>query len=121
MSMIQRVTIVLAHWCPHCDPPGLEATQRIGRDLGVPVRVLNIDIKEQEKEADEVVLRNGDWAEDYTIPQIFLEHSNGHVQHIFTGYSEGVRVTKAKLENMFSSTWYRDLLKHQNLLGTRRS
>lgn len=93
----------------------------MAKDLKVPVRVLDIDIREQEKQADDVVLKHGDWSEDYTIPQIFLEYADGRVQHVFTGYSEGVRVTKAKLENLFKSNWYRDLLSNQKPVIEGRS
>lgn len=110
---IQRITIVMAKWCPHCYPLALEAARRMGIELGVPVRVLDIDVGEEEKAADEIVAKYGDWSKDYIIPQIFLEHADGRVRHIFTGYSEGVHVTGAKLENIFRSDWYKELLGKQ--------
>ncbi len=106
---VKGVSVVFAHWCPHCDPPALEAGERIGRELGVPLKLLDIDVREQEKEADRMVAEHGDWAEDYLIPQIFLEFTGG-VKHVFTGYSEGVPVTRKALANLLSSQWYKKLV-----------
>ena len=85
----------------------------MGADLGVRVNRYDIDIPDAEKLADELVKKHGDWAVDYLIPQIFLEFADGKIQHIFTGFSEGVAVTKAKLADLFGSQWYRDLVRAQ--------
>jgi len=76
----------------------------------VPLRVLDIDDPKQEKIADKLVKEYGDDAEDYLIPQVFLENDGGSVRHIFTGFSEAVNVTEAKWNDFFSSEFYREEL-----------
>ena len=112
-NVITRITAVIAHWCPHCNPPALDAVQRMGEELGIPTRILDIDRPDQEKLADDLVRKYGDWAEDYIIPQIYVEYADGTAQHLFTGYSEGVPVTQAKLQNIYRSPWYQTLLQEQ--------
>ena len=80
-----RLTIVLADWCPHCVPLSDEKTRELGARLGVPVRRLDIDDAQQEREADVLVRDHGDWSADYLIPQVFLEWSDGRVEHLLTG------------------------------------
>lgn len=109
-EMVKGVTIVFAHWCPHCDPPALEAAGRMGKELGVPVRFLDIDVREQEEEADRIVSEHGDWTEDYLIPQIFLELTDGTARHVFTGRPEGVPATSRALADLLGSQWYRELV-----------
>jgi len=92
----------------------------MGRELAVPVRLLDIDVPQQEKEADRMVSEHGDWSEDYIIPQIFLEFADGTVKHAFTGYSEGVPVTRRGLENLFASQWYKALVKLNGQEGGMR-
>lgn len=82
----------------------------MGRELGVPVKFLDIDIREQEKEANRIVREHGDWSEDYTIPQVFLEFTNGTVKHVFTGCREGLHATRRALANLFESRWYKELV-----------
>ena len=108
---MRRLTIVLAQWCPHCVPLSLERAQRMARELNVELRVLDIDPPDQEREADSLVKEHGDFAEDYLIPQVFIEQDDGDIQHIFTGFSEGVQVTSAKWDNFFASKYYAGLLK----------
>jgi len=83
------------------------------KDLKTELRVLDIDDPEQEKIADELVREYGDYSEDYIIPQVFIEE-DGKVKHIFTGFSEGVDVTKARWEDHFASRYYREELKKPN-------
>lgn len=104
---MKRITVVLAEWCPHCVPLSLEKSKEMTKALGVPLRVLDIDDPEQEKLADELVLEHGDFTEDYLIPQVFAEYDDGAVTHIFTGFSEGVDVTKARWDAFFASEFYR--------------
>ena len=106
LDMLDRITVVLAPWCPHCVPLSLEETQKMAKELNVELRVLDIDKPDQEKVADRIVQEHGDFAEDYLIPQIFLELSDGSVKHIFTGFSEGVHITKARWDDFFSSHFY---------------
>jgi thiol-disulfide isomerase/thioredoxin len=103
--------IVLAEWCPHCVPLSLERIQTIAKNVGVPLRVLDIDDPEQEATADALVKQYGDYAEDYLIPQVFLEDDKGIVEHLFTGFSEGVQVTKAKWDDFEASTFYKHTLR----------
>ncbi len=114
MARVQRVTIVLANWCPHCVPLSLENARRLAKDLRVPLRVLDIDVPEQERVSDKLVEEHGDYVEDYIIPQVFLEYDGGRVEHLFTGFSEGVSVTKAQWAILFASSFYRNLLRAQN-------
>ncbi|MEK0325190.1 MAG: thioredoxin family protein [Nitrosopumilus sp.] len=108
-SKVKGVTTVFAHWCPHCDPPALDATARIGKELRVPIRLLDIDIPEQEKEADDIVKKYGDWIEDYLIPQVFLELADGSTRHIFTGNPGVVSLTEEGFSNLLKSDWFKDL------------
>ena len=115
--MLSRVSVVLADWCPHCVPLSLETTKRLAGELNVPLRVLDIDDSKQEKIADKLVEEYGDNAEDYLIPQVFLEYDDGTVRHIFTGFSEAVKVTEAKWNDFFNSDFYRQEL-HGKHSGT---
>ena len=83
----------------------------MARELNVELRVLDIDPPDQEREADSLVKEHGDFAEDYLIPQVLIEQDDGDIQHIFTGFSEGVQVTSAKWDNFFASKYYAGLLK----------
>lgn len=111
-SLLSRITVVLAPWCPHCVPLSLERTQAMAKSLGVPLRVLDIDDPEQEAAADALVMQYGDYAEDYLIPQVFTEDDRGRVEHIFTGFSEGVQVTKARWNDFEASKFYRQTLRN---------
>ena len=86
----------------------------MAEDLGVPLRVLDIDIPKQEKTADRFVEEHGDYSEDYIVPQVFLEYHGGRAEHLFTGFSEGVSITKARWDDLFESGFYRNLLRTQN-------
>jgi glutaredoxin len=110
---VSKVTIVYADWCPHCNPPGINAAKKLSKRLNVPLRMLNIDDAQQLKEADRMVTMYGDNSKDYLIPQIFLEYEEGPVQHVFTGYSESPSITQRQLDRVFSSDWYRDLKRQQ--------
>jgi len=104
-----QISIVLATWCPHCVPLSLEMTERMSKDLGVPYQVLDIDNQQKVRIADSLVRLYGDDSEDYLIPQVFLEYSDGRVQHIFTGFSENTDVTRRHWEDLFSSSFYNNL------------
>lgn len=86
----------------------------MAKDLGVSLRVLDIDIPEQLKVADRLVEQHGDWSEDYLIPQVFIEYADGSVNHVFTGFSEAVSVTQTCWENFFSSNYYHTLIHKQH-------
>lgn len=111
--LIKRVSIVLANWCPHCVPLSLRYAQKMADDFGVPLRVLDIDVPEQLEAADRLVEGHGDWSEDYLIPQVFMEHADGRVSHVFTGFSEAVSATEACWEAFFASSYYRAFMRGQ--------
>jgi thiol-disulfide isomerase/thioredoxin len=108
--MLKRITIVLAPWCPHCVPLSLEKAEQMAKELDVELRVLDIDHPEQESIADKLVKEHGDYSEDYLIPQVFFEE-DGKVEHVFTGFSEGVDVTRARWDDFFASAYYQHMLK----------
>jgi thiol-disulfide isomerase/thioredoxin len=110
--MVDRVSLVLAQWCPHCVPLSLEKCQKVAKELRAELRVLDIDDPEQLRVADSLVKQYGDWADDYLVPQVFFEE-NGSTQHVFTGFSEGVEVTKAKWDDFFTSKFYQAKLKQR--------
>ncbi len=82
-------------------------------DLEVPIRVLDTDREEDVKIADHLVKEYGDNAEDYLIPQIFMEFKDGNVKHVFTGFSENPEVTRVRWENLFKSRFYAEIKKQQ--------
>jgi hypothetical protein len=84
----------------------------MAKELGVELRVLDIDDPEQVKIADDLVKKYGDQVDDYLIPQVFFEE-DGMVQHVFTGFSEGVEVTRARWADFFASQYYQGKLKRQ--------
>ena len=103
----QRLTVVLAQWCPHCVPLSVQNGRRLARELRVPLRILDIDHRSQEKVADGLVRAHGDAAPDYLIPQVFLEWSDGSVEHLLTGFSEQVPRTARAWRDLFASDWLR--------------
>ena len=96
-----QISIVLATWCPHCVPLSVDMVKKMSADLGVPYRVLDIDKPDEAKIGDDLVKEYGDDAEDYLIPQVFLEYPNENVTHVFTGFSEGVGSYAKALEGFF--------------------
>jgi len=116
-DLIKRVSIVLANYCPHCVPLSLSNAHRMAEDLGVPLLVLDIEIPEQLEAADRLVEEHGDWSEDYLIPQIFVEHADGRVDHLLTGFSEAVSVTEASWKALFSSSHYQSLAQEQTVVS----
>jgi hypothetical protein len=108
---LRRILIVLAQWCPHCVPLSLERVQLMAAELGVGLRVLDIDRPDLVNEADLLVKQHGDLVEDYLVPQVFFEHDDGSKSHVFTGFSEGVQVTSARWDDFFRSKYYASLRK----------
>lgn len=104
-----RIHLVYATWCPHCHPLADEALAEFAEDRGLALRRLDIDDPDQEREADRLVKEHGDWSEDYLIPQVFFEFADGTIQHVFTGHSEGVSVTRERLEALLEGGWARTL------------
>lgn len=88
------IILVLAHWCPHCEPLSVDRGTSLARTLGVPLQILDIDVPAQESTADRLVHDHGDWTEDYLIPQVFLEWGDGRVEHLLTGVPGPVAGTR---------------------------
>lgn len=112
-SRIVRISAVIAKWCPHCYPLSVDNAKRMAEDLDIPLLVLDIDREDDVKIADQLVKGYGDDAEDYLIPQIFLEFKDGSAKHVFTGFSENPEVTKRHWEDLFHSKFYKDTKKLQ--------
>lgn len=105
----RRLTVVLAQWCPHCVPLSVRKGRWLARRLGVPFRALDIDRRGQERVADRLVREHGDACPDYLIPQVFLEWTDGRVQHLLTGFSERVARTARAWDDLFKSEWLRSV------------
>lgn len=104
----KAIHVVYANWCPHCVPTTVEKMKLAARELGVPCLLYDIDTP-QVGAADELVKKFGDWSPDYLIPQVFVEFEDGKVQHILTGYSEGVEYTGMAVDNLMKSEMFRSL------------
>jgi len=100
-----RLTLVFAHWCPHCDPVSLEYAPRLARRLGVPLRLLDLDRPAEERLADDLVREHGGWTEDYLIPQLFLEWTDSSVTHLLTGIpGDPDRGTRAEWQRLLEQS-----------------
>jgi len=93
----------------------------MSRDLGVPLLALDIEIPEQLEAADRLVKEHGDWSEDYLIPQVFVEHVDGRVNHVLTGFSEAVSVTEGSWKALFSSSYYHGLINGRTAISHSHS
>jgi hypothetical protein len=102
---------VLAQWCPHCVPLSVRHGRRLAKRLRVPLRILDIDRRREERIADRLVRRYGDPSPDYLIPQVFLEGDDGSVEHLLTGFSEQVARTERAWKDLASSERVRTLLR----------
>jgi thiol-disulfide isomerase/thioredoxin len=111
--MVDRISVVLADWCPHCVPLSLEKCKQMAKELSAELRVLDIDEPDQMRIADGLVEKYGDSCDDYLIPQVFFE-DGGKVQHVFTGFSEAVDVTKDRWNDFFASDFYKTKLKEKH-------
>lgn len=98
-----RLTVVLAPWCPHCVPLSVTHGRRLARYLRIPFRTLDIDRPAQLRAADRMVRKYGDWSPDYLIPQVFLEWTDGRVEHLLTGFSEQVARTRRAWRDLAAS------------------
>jgi thiol-disulfide isomerase/thioredoxin len=109
---IKAMHVVHATWCPHCYPTTVEPLQKVSEELGIPLFLYDIDVPEQEKRADEFVRGFGDWSEDYIIPQVFMEMSDGEIRHVLTGCSEGVDLTKRAVSNLLNGPLFAKAGRH---------
>ncbi len=105
----RRLTIVLAQWCPHCVPLSIREGRKFARRLRVPFRTLDIDRRRELTVADRLVRDYGDASVDYLIPQVFLEWTDGSVQHLLTGFSEDPARTARAWKDLFTSDWLRSI------------
>lgn len=95
-----RLDLVYAPWCPHCVPASIGPATALAQQLGVPLRRLDIDRRDEEAVADDLVRQYGDWDPDYLIPQAFLEWSDGRVEHLLTGTPGSVEATRRSWEQL---------------------
>jgi len=111
-ASVKALHVVYATWCPHCSPTTVEPMKRAAMELGVPCFLYDIDHPEQERKADQLVRKYGDWSEDYLIPQVFVEMNNGETRHVFTGSPGGVELTPRALESLIQSAMFRKAPTH---------
>ena len=104
---VKTVYVVHATWCPHCHPTTVEPLQEAAAKLGAKFVGYDIDKPDDEKKADELVRKYGDWSEDYLVPQVFVETKDGAIRHVLTGYSESVGLTKRAVDNLLNSPYFR--------------
>jgi thiol-disulfide isomerase/thioredoxin len=100
--VLKAIHLVYADWCPHCVPTTLGPIQRAAKELEVPCVLYDIDT-DDEKKADELVERYGDWSPDYLIPQVFVETDDGKIEHVMTGDPRGLQYTRQALEALLKS------------------
>jgi thiol-disulfide isomerase/thioredoxin len=100
-----QLYLVYATWCPHCVPISTDRAPRLAKKLGIPLVLLDIDVPEQERQADALVQSFGDWDPDYLVPQLFLGWSDGRVEHLMTGVpgspSGGTRANWDRVDQRF--------------------
>ena len=108
MTKLKAIDVVYANWCPHCVPTAVDPMKKAAVELGVPINLYDIDTVD-EKKADELVKKYGDWSPDYIIPQIFVELEDGEVKHLLTGQSQGVAYTKKAVESLLKSDYFKGL------------
>jgi hypothetical protein len=83
-------------------PTTVEPMLKVGKELGIPVHLLDIDT-EAEAKADELVKKYGDWTPDYIIPQVFLEVDRGQIKHVLTGHPGAVSLTRRAVDEVLKS------------------
>lgn len=99
---VKGIYVVYANWCPHCVPTTVEPLKKIAHEVGVQLHLYDIDTEDVVK-ADEIVKKYGDWTPDYIIPQVFVEHSDGKIEHVLTGDRRGVIFTKKAVDDLVRS------------------
>ncbi len=88
-------------------PLSIRNGKRLATRLKVPLRTLDIDRGRQATLADRMVKAYGDASPDYLIPQVFLEWSDGKVDHLLTGFSEQAPRTAQAWRDLLASDWIR--------------
>lgn len=100
---VRELVLVYADWCPHCNPLSLEEAPKLAERLGVPLRLLDIVRPEEEREADRLVERYGDFSADYLIPQAFLGLDDGTFRHVLTGTPGSIAGTRRSWAKLLAS------------------
>lgn len=98
----KAVYVVYADWCPHCISPTVEPLVEAAAGAGVGCVLLNIDTDDVGA-ADGLVKKYGDWTPDYLVPQVFLEHADGSMEHVLTGNPKGVELTREAVKRLIDS------------------
>jgi len=92
----KALVVVHSKWCPYCRI-AIKTAETLSEELQITLKLLDIDVPDEEKEADLYVRRHGDWSEDYVVPQLFIECEDETVQHLLTGASS-IEAARAKLK-----------------------
>jgi len=100
LTKSKAIVVVHSKWCPFCRT-AVKIAGTLRREFEIALKLLDIDVREVEREADIYVKRHGDWSENYVIPQLFIEFEDGTVQHLFTGISD-VKAARAKLKTILN-------------------
>lgn len=108
MPKVKAIDVVYANWCPHCVPTTVEPMKKVAAELGLKINLYDIDT-EDEKKADELVKKYGDWSPDYIIPQVFLELDDGEIRHVLTGQSQGLAFTRKAVDSLLRSDYFKGL------------
>jgi len=103
LAGVKAVHVVHAFWCPHCHPTTVEPLRKASEKLGIGFFAYDIDVPEQEARADDLVRRFSRWDDDYLIPQVFVEMSDGKIRHVLTGVPGSVASTKKAVEELLAS------------------
>lgn len=90
-------------------PLSVRYGRRLAKQLGVPLRILDIDRRGQGRAADRLVRQHGDASPDYLIPQVFVEAVDGRVEPLLTGFSEQVARTARAWNDLLASDRVREL------------
>ncbi len=105
---VKRVIFVKANWCPHCKISE-SYVRMIAEELNAAILELDIDNKDQERIADDIVKNYGDWSPNYLIPQVFIEFEDGSIKHILTGDPNGIDYTLKKWKDFIGGSFYKSL------------
>ncbi len=103
MDGLKTIHVVFAKWCPHCVPTTVEPLKAAAKEAGLELRLYDIDDPRAGSEADELVRKWGDWAKDYIIPQVFFEYADSRIEHVMTGFSEGVPFTDRAVRRLIDT------------------
>jgi len=92
----KAIVVVHSKWCPYCRI-AIKTAKTLSKEFQTPLKLLDIDVPDEEKEANFYVKSYRDWSEDYAIPQLFIECEDGTVHHLFTG-GLSIEAARAKLK-----------------------